>query len=165
MNRYLIPVIGLAIVAAIVGGGLYLNRGSHVVLRGQIQKVRIHAVDDNSSVAILDFRFVNPADYPLVVRTVELTMEKPEGEPVEGIVVADMDARRLLEAIPEMGPKYNDSLKLRDRIEPKGSDDRMIAARFEIPVTELEKRKRFRIRVLDVDGAVSELVEANAPAN
>ena len=39
--------------------------------------------------------------------------------------------------------------------------DRMIAARFEIPVTELNRRRRFRLRMEDVDGAVSELTESN----
>lgn len=160
MKRFLFPMIGLAAVAAIVGGGLYLNRGAHVVLRGEIQKVRTHEIDDKSSVAVIDFRFANPADYQLMVRTVQLFMEPASGEPVEGMVVADVDAKRLLDAIPELGPKYNDSLKVRDRILPKTSDDRMIAARFEIPATELNRRARFRLRVEDVDGAVSELTES-----
>jgi hypothetical protein len=164
MNRAQFPIIGLAVVAAVVGWGLYMNRGSHVVLRGEIRKVRLHKVDDNSSVAILDFRFDNPADYPLVVRSAQLFLEGGK-EPVEGAVVADMDAKRLLQAIPELGPKYNDSLKVRDRIPPRSSDDRMITARFEVPVADLEKRKTFRIRVEDVDGAISELTEANAAAH
>jgi hypothetical protein len=160
MNRHLFPLLGLAVVALIVGGGLFLNRGSHVVLRGEIKKVRTHAVDDKSSVAIVDFRFVNPASYPLMVRSVDLTMEGPAGAaPVSGAVVADMDARRLFEALPELGPKFNDSLKIRDRVAPKASDDRMVAARFEVPVADLERRVRFRLRVEDVDGAVSELLE------
>ena len=35
----------------------------------------------------------------------------------------------------------------------------MIAARFDMPVDKLEARKTFRIRIEDVDGPVSELVE------
>ena len=160
MKRLLFPLLGLAAAAAIVGGGLYLNRGSHVVLRGEIKKVRTHEVDDKSSVAIVDFRFANPADYPLMVRTVELFLDGPGGgEPMAGAVVADMDARRVMEAIPDLGPKYNDSLKVRDRILPRTTGDRMIAARFEVPVAELNRRARFRLRVEDVDGAVSELTE------
>lgn len=164
MSRVNFPVIGLAIVAAIIGAALYLNRGSHVVLRGEIKKVRLHPIDDNNSVAIVDFRFENPANYPFVVRTVQLFLENGK-EPVEGFVVADVDAKRLFEAVPDLGPKYNDSLKVRDRIAAKSSDDRMVAARFEVGAGELQKRKTFRLRVEDVDGAVSELTEANAPAN
>ena len=74
-------------------------------------------------------------------------------------MVADIDAKRVMEAIPELGPKYNESLKVRDRIPPKTADDRMIAARFELPVADLDRRARFRLRVEDVDGAVSELIE------
>lgn len=167
MNRAQFPLIGLAVMAAVVGGGLYLNRGSHVALNGEIKKVRLHEVDARNSVAILDFRFSNPADYQFMVRTIELFMEAgaPGSEPVPGFIVADIDAKRLLDAIPDLGPKYNDSLKVRDRIPPKASDDRMIAARFEVPVADLQKRTRFRIRIEDVDGAVSELTETNAQAH
>ena len=162
MNRMWFPVLGLAVVALVLGVGIFLNRGSHVGLGGEIKKVRTHAVDEKSSVAIVDFRFANPADYPFMVRSVDLFMEGPAGKAaIPGTVVADSDARRLLEAIPELGPKYNDSLKVRDRLPPRSSDDRMIAARFEVPVAELDGRSRFRLRVEEVDGVVSELTEKN----
>jgi hypothetical protein len=159
MNRALFPLIGLGIVAAIVGGALYSNRGSHVVLDGQIQKVRTHSVDERSSAAIIDFRFVNPARYPFVVRDVELFLVGKDGKETPGMVVSDIDAKRLLDAVPELGPKYNDTLKVRDKVMPKQSDDRMVAARFEVPEADLQARARFRIRVEDVDGAVSEILE------
>ncbi len=166
MNRMWFPALGLAVVAAVVGGGIFLNRGSHIVLLGEIKKVRTHEVDEKSSVAIVDFRFVNPADYPFMVRSVELFLDGPAGKtPIPGMVVADSDARRLLEAIPELGPKYNDSLKVRDRLPARASDDRMIAARFEVPVAELNARSRFRLRVEEVDGVVSELIENHVPAH
>ena len=60
---------------------------------------------------------------------------------------------------PELGPKYNDTLKIRDRIKPGESMDRMICARFEIPAAEAEARKRVILRIQDVDRAVSEIVE------
>lgn len=162
MNRFLIPAIGLGVVTALVGGMLLLNRGSRVVLDGEIKKVRTHEADEKSSVAIIDFRFANPARYPLVVRSVDVILEGGEaggGKPITGTVVADVDARRFLEAYPDLGPKFNDSLKVRDKIAAGTADDRMIAARFEVPVTELNRRRRFRVRVLDVDGAMSELAE------
>ena len=163
MNRMWFPLLGLAVVALVVGGGMFLNRGSQVGLGGEIKKVRTHAVDEKSSVAIVDFRFANPANYPFMVRSVDLFMDGPAGKvAIPGTVVADSDARRLLEAIPELGPKYNDSLKVRDRLPPRSSDDRMIAARFEVPVAELNGRSRFRLRVEEVDGVVSELTEKNA---
>lgn len=154
-------MIGLALVGLALGTILYTNQGSRVVLEGSIKKVRTHEADASSSVAIIDFRFANPARYPLVVRSVDVILEgsAPDSKPIAGFVVADGDAKRFLEAYPDLGPKYNDSLKIRDRIGPGTADDRMVTARFDVPVAELERRKRFRVRVLDVDGAMSELVE------
>jgi len=150
---------GLAVAAAIVGFGLFLNRGSHVELRGGIQKVRTHAIESGSSVAVLDFRFVNPAKYPFIVRTAEVFLELKDGKTAEGMVISDMDAKRMMEGIPELGAKYNDSLMVRTKVGPRESQDRMLAARFEVSEAEMQARKGFRIRVEDVDGAVSEIVE------
>ena len=47
----------------------------------------------------------------------------------------------------------------RDKIPGQHSEDRMIVARFEVPVTKLDARKNLKIRIEDVDGPVSELVE------
>ena len=159
MNRALFPLLGLGVVLAIVGGALLSNRGSHVVLNGEMKKVRTYAVDERSSAAIIDFRFVNPANYPFVVRQVDLFVVGKDGKETAGMVVSDLDAKRLLEAVPTLGPKYNDTLKTRDRVMPRQSDDRMVAARFEIPEADLAARARFRIRVEEVDGAVSEILE------
>ena len=166
MNRLLFPVFGFVVVAAIVIGALYSNRGSRMELNGEIKKVRIHAIGDRSSVAIIDFRLSNPADYPFMIRTVQLFLD-PAGDPttsVEGAVVAEVDVRRLFDAVPELGPKYNDSLKVRDRLEPKSTNDRMIAARFDLAAADLERRLRFRVRLVDLDssGSVSEIGESKA---
>ena len=37
--------------------------------------------------------------------------------------------------------------------------DRMVAARFEAPESKLESRKRFVVRIEDVDGPITELSE------
>ena len=70
-----------------------------------------------------------------------------------------MDATRLFEGLPLLGQKYNDTLVIRDKIPSQASMDRMVAARFEAPESKLESRKRFLIRIEDVDGPVSELSE------
>lgn len=151
--------VGLAVIAAAVAGILYMQRGAHIELQGAILKVRTLAMDENSSVAVIDFRFANPADYPFVVRTVTVIMEDQAGRVLEGATVSEPDAKRLFEYYPLLGPKYNRSLVLRDRIPPHHSEDRMIAARFEVPVTLLDARKHLTVRIEEVDGAVSELVE------
>jgi hypothetical protein len=73
--------------------------------------------------------------------------------------VSEVDAARLFEYFPLLGQKYNDSLIARTRLEPHRTLDRMIAAKFEIPEAQLQARKGLRIRIEDVDGAVSEIAE------
>ena len=150
---------GLAIVALLVGGLLYLNRGSHIRLEGRIQKVRTLGVDERNSVAIIDFRFANPANYPFVVRRVEVFCDTRDGKTLDGIIASDADAKRLLDYYAHLGPKYNESLMMRDKVPPQASLDRMVAARFEVPEALLQARARIRVRVEDVDGASSEIVE------
>jgi len=151
---------GLAAVAVMVGFMLWWTRGAHMVLEGSIQKVRVQAMDDNSAVVIVDFRFVNPSDHRFVVRSVDVLLQDGEGKERTGMAVSDPDAARLFEYFKLLGPKYNDSFRIRDQVASRQSLDRMVAARFEMSQAKLEARRGLRIRVEEVDGAVSELVEA-----
>jgi hypothetical protein len=152
--------IGIVVVAVVVAVVLYIQRGAHIELKGSIQKVRTLAMDDNSSVAILDFRFVNPSNYGFVVREVKVSLEDKQGRTLDGAVVSEMDAKRIFQYYPMLGQKYNETLLVRTKIGPRQAMDRMVAARFEIPEKLLQDRKQLRIRVEDVDGPVSEIVEA-----
>jgi hypothetical protein len=152
-------LVGIAAASALVGLLLYWNRGAHIELKGSIQKVRTLASDESSAVVIADFRFVNPADYPFVVRKVDVFLEDADGQTLEGMVVSDIDAKRLFEYYPTLGQKYNPSLVMNAKIAPHASLDRMIAAQFKIAEEKAQARKSLRIRVEDVDGAVSEIVE------
>lgn len=157
MNQKLIlfVVLGAAIVAGIWGSGLLVNQGSHVVLKGTIQKVRVQPVDDATTAVVVDFRYTNPADYSLVVRDVTVEIITADGETVSGRTVADIDAERFLAAYPALGGKFNPSLVTREKIAPKQTDDRMIAASFDLASDVVEKRKAIRIRIQDVDRPVS----------
>jgi hypothetical protein len=161
VRKQLLPFVGIGIVvvAVVVAVVLYIQRGAHIELKGSIQKVRTLAMDDNSSVAILDFRFVNPSNYGFVVREVKVSLEDKQGRTLDGAVVSEMDAKRLFQYYPMLGQKYNETLLLRTKIGPRQAMDRMVAARFEIPEKLLQDRKQLRIRVEDVDGPVSEIVE------
>ena len=150
---------GIGVVAALVGFFLFWTRGAHVELKGKIQKIRTHEIDTASSLAVVDFRFVNPADYPFVVRSVDVYVEGADGKSAEGMIVSEVDAKRIFEGIPELGPKYNETLKIRDKIGPKQSEDKMISARFEMTEAAIEARRRIWVRVEEVDGGVSEIGE------
>jgi hypothetical protein len=159
--KQLLPFVGVGIVVVgiLVAALFWVQRGAHLELEGSIQKVRTLAVEEAASIAVLDFRFVNSADYPFVVRDVTVSLEDWQGQILEGAVVSEVDARRLFQYYPRLGQKFNDTLVARTRIAPHQTMDRMIAARFEIPEKRLPERRRLRIRVEDVDGPVSEIVE------
>ena len=153
-------LIGLAVVCLVVGAFLFATRGAHVELKGSILKVRTHPSDESNSIAIVDFRFVNPSDYPFMVRNVTVFVEDKQGNSSEGQTISDMDVKRLFDYYKEIGPKYNDTLMTRARVNPKQSLDRMIAASFPMTQEKFEQRKRIKLVVEEIDGPVSELVES-----
>lgn len=151
--------IGIVVIAIVVAGILYMQRGAHIDLVGNILKVRVAPLDENSTVAVIDFRFNNPGNVQFWVRTVSLVMENKDGNQFEGKVVSEMDAKRMFEGMPLLGQKFNDTLVLRDKIPGHTSEDRMVAARFEAPEALIEARKRFLVRIEEVDGKIVEFSE------
>jgi len=151
--------IGIALVAVVVAGILYMQRGAHVQLKGAVLKVRTMGMTDNSSLAVVDFRFVNPSDYPFVVRSVDVSATGADGQTYSSTPVSEVDAERVFKYYPVLGQEFNPSLVMRDKIAARQSEDRMIVARFEVPVTKLDARKNLKIRIEDVDGPASELTE------
>ena len=151
--------IGVVAVAVAVAAVFYMQRGAHIELKGSILKVRTAAMDEHSAVAVVDFRFANPASYVFVVRKVDVSIVGADGNTYEGWAVSEVDARRLFEYYKALGQKFNNSLLTRDKVAPRTTDDRMIAARFEIPVALLDSRRNLTVRIEDVDGPVSELSE------
>ncbi len=161
MNREVLKysLVGLAIVVAGVAAVLWWTRGAHVHLEGRIGRVRLQPMDERATVAVVDFRATNASDYPFVVRDIKLYLERADGTRVEGMAIAEIDVQRLFQYYPLLGQRYNDTLRMRDRIEPRQTVDRMVAARFEFPEAELERRRRFIVWVQDLDGVISEIRE------
>ncbi|MGO9255938.1 MAG: hypothetical protein ACLQU1_06525 [Bryobacteraceae bacterium] len=152
-------VIGIACVLVAVGAVVYMQRGSRVGLTGKVLKLRTAPLDEKSSIVVLDFRFANPSNYPFMVRTVTVVLEEKDGKSYEGDTISEVDAKRLFEQLPLLGPKFNDTLVMRDKIPPETSQDRMVAARFDAPESRLAARKRFVIRIEEVDGQITEISE------
>lgn len=148
-------VAGLGVIAIVVAGVLYMQRGAHLAPTGAILKVRTQALDESSSAAIIDFRIENASDYGLIVRQVGVTMEAKDGKIYEGSVASAVDTRNLFQYYPLLGQQYNDTLVIRDKIPPHQKIDRMIAARFGFPEKQLEDRKKLTVSVEDVDGATA----------
>ncbi len=151
--------IGIAVIAVAVGAVVFMQRGARVGLLGKVLKVRTAPLDEKSSLVVLDFRFTNPSSYPFQVRTVSVILEDKDGKQYEGDPVSEVDAKRVFENVPLLGPKFNDTLLMGDKIASQVSEDRMIAAHFAAPEARLTNRKRFVIRIEEVDGQVTEISE------
>jgi hypothetical protein len=162
-NIFKMAGIGIMLVAMIVGIIWVSNRGSQIRLNGEIQQVRVLGMQDNSSIVIVDFRFINPADYPFIVRDATIRLTGADGLPYTGRAIAAVDARVMFDYYskenPDLGPAYNEMFKVRDRVEPGASMDRMICARFELTESQARAREGLKLRIQDVDGATSEIVE------
>jgi len=103
---------GLACIALVVGGIVFMQRGDRIRLPGKILKVRTAPLDENSAVAVIDFRITNPSGVQFMVRTVQVEMDDNEGKSYLGDVAADMDVARLFEAVPALGQQQFFRLRL-----------------------------------------------------
>ena len=57
---------GLVAVVCMVGFVFYVQRGAHIELTGKVLKVRTAPLDENASIAAVDFRVSDPADYGFI---------------------------------------------------------------------------------------------------
>ena len=110
--------IGIGIIAIAVAGILFMQRGARIGLAGSVLKVRTAPLDENSTVAVLDFRITNPSNILLEVLQVTVEMEDAAGKTATGSVIGETDARRVFEAVPALGPKFLTSLGMKQRIAP-----------------------------------------------
>jgi hypothetical protein len=178
-------VIGLAVIAVLIGGIFYMQRGDTIDLPGKIIKVRTALLDDGkcdgprcqdhspTSVAVVDFKISNPSDIIFEVRTVTVEVTTADGKKLEGKITSDIDAAAMMKALPvdskrieqwPTGEKYNKTLTVKERIGAHKSEDRMAAAYFELPIDQLDARKNLTVRIEEVDGKIFAYSEHEPPA-
>jgi hypothetical protein len=151
---------GLAVVGGLIFTMLTATQGAHLRLDGKILKVRVLAISGGAaSIAIVDFRVTNPSNVPFVVNSVTLHLEPASGDASDGATISKSDIENMFRYEKLLGPKYNDTLSLQDRIAPHKTADLMAGARFEVPESAVNSRKSIRLRLEDVDGAVAEIME------
>ena len=163
-NRQLLMFVGIGIVVIAVALSLtfYGTKGAHLSLQGKILKVRTLATDDNNSIAVLDFRVTNQATKQFfVVQDATVVVATADGKQVEGETVSRFDVNRVMAYYKMLGPKYNETLIMRDKIGEGQTIDRMVAATIPLAESELERRKSITLRLHDVDGPTFELTEVN----
>jgi hypothetical protein len=151
--------VGLLVVAA----GLFFvmegNKGARLELEGKILKVRTMAVNAKASLLIVDFRVTNTADIPYMVKAVTITLTPGSGDPQEGTPISKQDLDNVFEYQKLLGPQFNPTLVIRDKLPPRSPVDRVTAARFEMPEAELENRRGLSLRIDEIDGVTAEITE------
>ena len=136
------------ILAGIVGAGgllwiaLGISDWRTAQLEGSITQVRTLAMDQRSSVAIVDFEASNPSSVEMMVgdRTLHITSER--GIPYEGRTLSATDLKGLFQYFPALGAMQNEPLIKRVGVPVGESVAGVIAARFEIPKYELDSRQQ-----------------------
>jgi len=149
-------VIGLIAVAVAVGGILYMQRGAHMGLTGPMT-IRTLATDKDTSLALVNLHITNPADYEFEVHNVTVTLETNAGEfPTE--IVSRTDAQRLFDTMPEAGP-FHPPLYTKAIIPAHSTGDYTVVAQYSRPERFLKDRKRFVVRIEEINGKVAEFSE------
>jgi hypothetical protein len=152
-------IAGLVVVAIAIGFLLIGTKGNHLELTGTILKVRVMPLSPVASLVIVDFRVSDPSDVPFVMKDAKLTLEAATGEILDGMSVSKPDIENVFKYNPILGPKFNDVLGIKDRIEPHQRLDRMVGARFEITDAQAEDRKAIHLHIEEIDGVTADLVE------
>jgi hypothetical protein len=148
--------IGLVAVAIAVGAVLFMQRGAHMDLTGPMS-IRILPTSDNDALALANLRITNPSDYPFEVRNVTVILETKAGEfPRE--IISRSDTQRLFETTPEAGPPHP-TLYAKATIAPHTTTEYTIAAQFNAPERILKDRKRFVVKIEEIDGKIAEFSE------
>jgi hypothetical protein len=147
-------LMGAVAAAIAVGLAVWGNRGSQVRLEIDEVKSRTVATDDNSSILILELRVKNPAQVPFVIRAIRMSAKVAGRGEVSGVVVAEPDLDRVLDYYRHVGPRYNPTLKVRERLIGASLADRTVAASFPLPEQLLVARSGVVLEIEDVDGVV-----------
>ena len=169
MNRgpILPALIALVLLTAVMSVFLWSTRKNHLELTGDILKVRTHTIEQNNeeskpetyTIAALDFRVTNPSTQPFQVKNVDVELVTKDGKVLEPAYFSELDAMRMFEFYKVLGPKYNPTLVVRDKVDPGQTLDRMLAVRFKATEQQVADRKALKLIVEEVDGQKSELIE------
>lgn len=147
---------GLAVVALLLSGTLFVTRNNHLDLTGRVTNVRTLPLDEKSSLLVADFHVENPSDVQFVVKDVTAKVTVEDGSQPEGSYVADRDTQRIFDYYTlQLGSRTNPAVKVRDKLNAHQSLDRMLAVRFDVPEEALKKRKALAVELKDVDGTIS----------
>ena len=143
----------LAVIAVLLWFGFATTKGNHLAPVGTIGKIRVQKVTDDVCFVVIDFNVKNDSDRDMVVHNVSVSIDRPEGA-IDGLGVSASALEDAFHSYPDLGEKFNPIMKERDTVPAHRELDRMVAARFDIPVEKMEERRKLTLRVEDVTGPV-----------
>ena len=146
------------LIGALVWTGFINTKGNHLVPTGKIGKLRVQAAGDNLTIVIADFSIANDSDQPMLIRSIDATVEIAEGT-LAATQIPTPDVPAIFKAFPLLGEQFNAPLRMREAIPGHQTVDRMVALRVEAPAAYVERRKRFTLQIEDVTGPVLELTK------
>jgi hypothetical protein len=158
-NTLISGLIAVLIVGSLIGGGLFWTRHNRLELNGNVLKVRSYSIDQDYTVAVIDFRVTNPSTSQFVVKDIDVSLDTNDGKTLDGPIFSEIDARRLFDYYKVLGTKFNPTLLTKDKINSGETVDRMLAVRFTSSDAAIQDRKAIHIVVHDVDGVQTEIVE------
>jgi hypothetical protein len=144
-------------VAMVVSAALWFSQSATPMGEGRISRIRLHSVDKENTLVVVDYRMVNSSLSPIVFREARLTAVLADSTRSTASVVAEALTDRYFASVPELGAKANKSLVWRDRIEPGTVRESMVMAAFPLPLDQLEARKELKLEIVDIDGPVTAL--------
>jgi hypothetical protein len=148
-----------AVVAVLIWVAFASTKGLHLAPKGAIGKVRTVKVDENATLAILDFNIVNDSDRDMLVHSIEANLTEADGSSVPGNVVSPDDDEKAFRVYKILGEQYNPVLKERAIVPARQSVDRMIGILFNAPEEDVENRKKLDVRIEDATGIAFSLTK------
>jgi hypothetical protein len=157
MDLKVVLVGGLVGALLLAGGLLFYNRDAVPRLDGKITQVRTLGMDQNSSVAIVNFDAVNGSDNLLILARRDLLVVDKSGIEHTGSTISVSDLKYLFQLYPALGGMGFEPLVDRVRVESGKPVRGILAARFDLPKDALDQRQAILFRIEDVDGKQSDL--------
>ena len=146
--------------AALVAGAIYFyNEGATPTLAGEITEVRTLAMDEVSSVAVVNFAATNTSDRIVFIHQREVTMTDENGSAHIGLPVQVADIQNLFQYFPILGGMKDAPLLPRTEVEPGAELHGLVAARFDLPKHELDARQSLVVKFYNELGRSTELSE------
>ena len=145
----------------LVAGAIYFyNEGATPTLAGEITEVRTLAMDEASSVAVVNFAGTNTSDRIVFIHQREVSITDESGATHIGLPVQVSDIQNLFQYFPILGGMKDAPLLPRTEIEPGTELRGLVVARFNLPKHELDARKSLVLKFYNDQKRYTELSEA-----